>query len=186
MHANSYRLFEKYALPYFLPGAKVLEIGPDEKPGDFSLHDLVTLRGVSYFFADAYRDRSAVPGHIGMSGGYQIFAGDGVFDVVFAANVTEHVRKVWEWIPELRRVTKPGGHVILVSPVSWPYHEAPIDCWRLYPEAYRGLFDDAGLQVILAVCESLETIDPEWIEEHGSGKVIDTIAIGRKPVFADK
>jgi len=35
MHANCKLLFDKYALPYFLAGQRVLEIGPSEIPSDF-------------------------------------------------------------------------------------------------------------------------------------------------------
>jgi hypothetical protein len=68
----------------------------------------------------------------------------------------EHVRKPWVWIKELARICKPGGHVITINPVSWPYHEYPIDCWRAYPEGMIGLYEDAGLKVITSRCESLE------------------------------
>ena len=54
------------------------------------------------------------------------------------------------------RICKPGGLVITIGPVSWPYHEAPIDCWRAYPEGMRALHEDAGLVVELAIVESLE------------------------------
>ena len=77
------------------------------------------------------------------------------FDIVIATNVLEHVRKVWVWIKELSRACKPGGHVITINPVSWPYHEIPIDCWRAYPEGMKALYEDGGLEVILSKCEAI-------------------------------
>jgi SAM-dependent methyltransferase len=77
-------------------------------------------------------------------------------DVVLATNVMEHVRKPWVWIRELARICKPGGYVITINPVSWPYHEYPIDCWRAYPEGMKALYEDAELNVITSLCESLE------------------------------
>jgi SAM-dependent methyltransferase len=77
-------------------------------------------------------------------------------DIVIAANVMEHVRKPWVWIREVARICKPGGHVITINPVSWPYHEYPIDCWRAYPEGMKALYEDARLTVITSRCESLE------------------------------
>ena len=68
----------------------------------------------------------------------------------------EHVRKIWLWISELTRVCKVGGLVSTINPVSWPYHEHPIDCWRAYPEGMRALYEDASLEVLLSIFESLE------------------------------
>jgi len=113
------------------------------------------------------------------------------------------VAKIWRWMPELARVTKPGGLVITISPTSWPYHEAPIDCWRMYPEGMKALCDDAGLVVEKSFYESLELPDsirsipgrsPEWqpprlrLAYRILGKLgfpveraYDTITIARKP-----
>ena len=79
------------------------------------------------------------------------------FDVVLFGQVLEHVPKAWTWIKELARVTKPGGYVITLNPVSWPYHEAPVDCWRIFPEGMKALYEDAGLEVELSVYECLES-----------------------------
>ncbi len=81
---------------------------------------------------------------------------DNIFDVVLAGQVIEHVRKPWIWIKELARVAKKGGYVIIINPVSWPYHRAPIDCWRIYPDGMRALYEEAGLQVELSEMATLE------------------------------
>jgi len=57
----------------------------------------------------------------------------------------------------LARVTKTNGLVITINPVSWNYHEAPVDCWRIYPEGMKSLYEDASLKVVLSLWESLET-----------------------------
>ncbi|MEO2089895.1 MAG: methyltransferase domain-containing protein, partial [Gemmataceae bacterium] len=82
---------------------------------------------------------------------------DASYDVVLAGNVLEHVPRVWVWIKELGRVCKPGGVVITVNPLSWPYHEAPVDCWRVYPEGMKALYEEAGLEVLHCSFESLES-----------------------------
>jgi SAM-dependent methyltransferase len=79
------------------------------------------------------------------------------YDLVLAGQVVEHVRKPWAWLPELARVTRRGGLVAVINPVSWRYHEAPVDCWRIYPEGMRSLFEEANLEVLISVWESLET-----------------------------
>lgn len=96
---------------------------------------------------------------------------DDRYDIVLSANVIEHVRKIWVWMRELSRVCKCGGLVITINPVSWPYHEAPIDCWRAFPDGMRALYEDASLDVIFSTWESLEAPhfrrripgrSPEW------------------------
>ena len=52
-------------------------------------------------------------------------------------------------------MTKPGGHVVTIAPVSWEYHEDPVDCWRIYPEGMKALCEDAGLKVITCEWETL-------------------------------
>lgn len=47
--------------------------------------------------------------------------------------------------------------MITINPVSWPYHEAPVDCWRVYPEGMRALYEEAGLEVELSAYECLES-----------------------------
>ena len=78
------------------------------------------------------------------------------YDIVLSGQVIEHVRKIWLWIKELARVCKVGGLVITINPVSWPYHEHPIDCWRAFPEGMQALYEDASLEVLLSIFESLE------------------------------
>jgi SAM-dependent methyltransferase len=87
---------------------------------------------------------------------YEIPVDDSTYDVVLSGQVIEHVRAIWTWLAELARVTKPGGSIITISPVSWPYHEAPVDCWRIYPEGMRALAEYAGLRVDFAWWGSLE------------------------------
>jgi hypothetical protein len=66
------------------------------------------------------------------------------------------VPKSGRWMPELARVTRAGGRVITINPVSWPRHEYPIDCWRIFLGGMRALSEDSGLLVETSVCESLE------------------------------
>lgn len=75
---------------------------------------------------------------------------------MLSGNVIEHVRAIWRWLPEVARITKPGGLVITINPVSWPYHAYPTDCWRPYPDGMRALYEDAGLDVLTSTFESLE------------------------------
>ena len=64
--------------------------------------------------------------------------------------------KIWVWVKEIERICKKGGDRILINPVSWPYHEAPIDCWRIYPEDVKALLEDTRLRIVETRFESLE------------------------------
>lgn len=198
MHTNSKLLFQKYAIEHFRPGCRVLEIGPNKIPSDYQ--QLVGSQCAAWDTLDmtdnpglTYRTQSE----------YSFPIADSAYDVVVSGQVLEHVRKIWTWMREVARVCKPGGVVITVSPVSWPYHEAPHDCWRVYPEGMRALYEEASLDVLMSNWESLEA--PQF-SRHIPGRswewqprgwrtanrllghfglpvesAFDTITIGRKP-----
>lgn len=153
MHKNSLRLFEAYAKPFFTPAARVLEIGPDREPSTY--RTLVGAPTVGWDTLDAF-PRTDVSLTYQAESEYSFPVPDDAYDVVFSAQVIEHVRKIWRWMPELARVCKPGGVVVTINPVSWHYHESPVDCWRIYPEGMRALSEDAGLEVVLSEWESME------------------------------
>lgn len=152
MHENSRLLFERYAKQYFTSGKRVLEIGPEEGGssykkliGDLSpLWDTLDIRRgdekLTYIAPDEYS--FPIP--------------DNSYDIVLSGQVLEHVRKIWVWMREVARVCKVGGIVVTINPVSWPYHEAPFDCWRAFPEGMRALYEEAGLSVDLSLFNSLE------------------------------
>jgi SAM-dependent methyltransferase len=183
MHKNSKLLFEKYAIPLFKGGMRVLEIGPDGFPstyrqivGDQAITwetvDLTESPKLTYTSIDEYH--FPIPGD--------------TYDIVLSGQVIEHVKKVWLWTKEVARVCKPGGLVITINPVSWEYHQAPVDCWRIYPEGMKALYEDAGLEMQMSRFESLENhhILKEAIRRllgrtpRPLGRVFDTVSIGVK------
>jgi SAM-dependent methyltransferase len=197
MHSNSRLMFRKHALEYFSPSLRVLEIGPDGFPSSFQ--KIVANRALSWDTLDIHEDpRLTYAAH----SEYVFPIPDDSYDVILSGQVIEHVRKIWVWIKELARVCKGGGLVITVNPVSWPYHKAPIDCWRAYPEGMRALYEEASLEVIRSEWASLEALrypnrlpgrSAEWqpralrIANRALGWLgypvecaYDTITIGRK------
>ncbi|CAA9330685.1 MAG: hypothetical protein AVDCRST_MAG89-2107 [uncultured Gemmatimonadetes bacterium] len=153
MHKNSTRLFERYAKPFFKPGMRVLEIGPDREPSTY--RSLLDGEFASWDTLDAFPRTDVALTYLAESE-YDFPVPADSYDIVFSAQVIEHVRKIWRWMPELSRVCRPGGLVVTINPVSWHYHESPVDCWRIYPEGMRALSDDAGLDVVLSEWGSME------------------------------
>jgi len=154
VHTNSRLLFEKHATKYFAKGARVLEIGPDGFPSAYrAAVEAGSATPAEWHTLDIFEDARLT--YVAESE-YRFPIADDSYDVVVSGQVIEHVRKTWVWIKEVARVCKPGGIVITINPVSWPYHEAPIDCWRVFPEGMKALYDEASLEVLLSTWESLE------------------------------
>jgi len=150
---NSLLLFEKYALEHFKNNQKVFEVGVT----NYSWYRRMITKDIDYYYGDLINPHS-LPGGTAVrtEDGYTIDAEDNTFDIVFHCQTIEHVSKIWDWVKEQARVLKSGGKLIMICPLSFPYHLAPIDCWRIYPDGMRALFDHAGLSCDLAVCENLD------------------------------
>lgn len=196
MHLNSKLLFEKHALPYFHDGMKVLEIGPDAFPSTYC--KLVARPSLEWHTIDIYDSDQL---SFRATDEYRFPIDDNQYDLVFSAQVIEHVRKIWRWMPEVARVCRPGGTIITINPVSFRYHEAPVDCWRIYPEGMRALYEEAGIETVSSVTESLEPFSKRArhtlrllrkmifrrkIPSTGLPPILDTISIGRKNVSLEQ
>jgi SAM-dependent methyltransferase len=159
MHLNSELLFKKYAKTYFKDCVKVLEIGPDAIPSSLSTmigNPTIEWHTLNIEAGERTSNAKNEDLHILAADEYNYPIVDDTYDIIISANVLEHVRKFWVWFPELKRILKPGGHIITISPISWPYHEAPVDCWRIYPEGMAALYEEVGLINVLTIFESLE------------------------------
>ncbi len=151
MHENSGLLFCKYVMPMITEGMKILEIGPDGFPSSY--RSLVKIDNIIWDTLDIYESKNLT---YSKSDFYHFDIPDNHYDMVFSDQVIEHVSEIWNWLPELARVTKKSGFVVTINPVSWPYHQAPIDCWRIYPEGMKALCKHADLTIQLSKFESLE------------------------------
>jgi SAM-dependent methyltransferase len=199
VHRNSLLLFERYARDFFTPGMQVLEIGPGQIPSHYYSGSLPHTN-IAWDTVDISNNPHLT---YRASSEYEFPIPNDTYDLVISGQVIEHVRKIWIWIKEVARVCKPGGIVVTINPVSWPFHEAPVDCWRIYPEGMRTLYQDASLDVLLSQCESLESREFSRVIA-GKGRdwqsreelelsdrlyplgapvecAFDTITIGRKP-----
>ncbi len=185
MHENSLLLFEKYALSVFLPRMRVLELGPDSNPSTYEKRvndDSLVWETLDIRQTQRKSILSTVT-HVAEEDCRFPLASQS-FDVVLACQVIEHVRKVWRWIEEIARICRPGGTIIIIGPVTWPYHEDPVDCWRIYPEGMRALCEEGGLEPILIACEGLEPMIDLRKKRWFLLKQFVKSFIGREPFLA--
>lgn len=86
---------------------------------------------------------------VDLDGGAIPFA-DGTFDAAFVKDVIEHVQDPLRLLREVRRVTRPGGAVVVSTPMEFPWV-----VWGDYThvrgftrEAVGGVVEDAGLGIV--------------------------------------
>ncbi len=163
MHLNSELIFKKYALQHFDKNQKVLEIGTDKLPSWFS--KTVNDDSIEWHCLDIKKHWETLDiesknndNLILSEDEYNYPIKENTYDIVFSAQVMEHVKNIWKWLDELKRITKPNGKIIIIAPASWPYHTAPevVDCWRIYPEGFKVLMEEKQLEIIINKFESLE------------------------------
>ena len=82
----------------------------------------------------------------------------GTFDVVVSGQVLEHVAQPWRWMEKIARIMRPDGLLCVIAPNTFPFHEYPIDAWRVWPAGMCGLFDHAGLETINAYASGDDTV----------------------------
>jgi SAM-dependent methyltransferase len=72
---------------------------------------------------------------------------DGTFDAALNIVTLEHVREPARVLREIARVLKPGGRLLLVTPLDWEEHQQPHDYYRYTRYGLAYLLESAGLTV---------------------------------------
>ena len=106
-----------------------LDVGCGRKP-----YEKTFFSGAEKYVGMDYLTDRSTPDVVGSA--TDIPLADSCFDTVVCTEVLEHVPNPLKALQEMHRVLKPGGHLILSTPMYWPRHEAPYDYFR-YP--YDGL-----------------------------------------------
>ena len=128
-------------LPHF--SGEVLDVGCGRKPyRDFTnaTHyvgvdiDTPTTRALA--IADVFYDGRKLP-----------FA-DASFDGVICSQVLEHVFNAGAFMAEIFRVLRPGGQLLLATPLVWDEHEQPCDFARYSSFGLSDLLRKAGFQIV--------------------------------------
>jgi SAM-dependent methyltransferase len=73
---------------------------------------------------------------------------DAHFDAIFTSEVFEHVFDIDEIIPEIKRVLKPGGKMLVTVPFAWNEHEVPNDFGRYTSFGIQHLLHKHGFKVL--------------------------------------
>lgn len=168
------------------PEALVLDVGCGHKPYR-ECFGSVRYLGMDYSSADSSPDF--------LADACQIPVKAGTIDIVFAAQVIEHVPKPHEMLREFRRVLKRNGVLILSGPMFWPLHEEPQDFYRFTKYGFAKLLSDAGFsnwairedggdwaQIALAISLKLEGIAyaPLRCMVNVAGGFLDSISRSKK------
>lgn len=70
------------------------------------------------------------------------------FDVIVSTSCFEHSSTFWLTFQEMVRVIKPGGFIYLNAPSRGDLHRYPVDCYRFYADAWIGLAEWAGIELV--------------------------------------
>jgi SAM-dependent methyltransferase len=70
------------------------------------------------------------------------------FQTVVSTEVLEHVPDPLRAVREMQRVLKPGGHLILTTPMYWPRHEVPYDFFRYPYDGMLHIIKESGLELV--------------------------------------
>ena|ERR1041385_8781436 len=71
-----------------------------------------------------------------------------LFHVIISTSCFEHDATFWITFQEMVRVLRPGGLIYLNAPSAGHVHRYPADCYRFYPDAWKGLADWQGLTLL--------------------------------------
>lgn len=120
-------------------GLSVLDVGSLDVNGTY--RPLITGRGWQYTGLDACPGANV---DIVATDPFAYPLDDASFDLVISGSTMEHVTAIWRWIPELVRVLKPGGWLVIITHWQFVEHRYPVDCWRILPDGMRYIFDETG------------------------------------------
>ncbi len=83
------------------------------------------------------------------------------FDCVLSLNLFEHDRYFWKTVEGVKKVLKPGGTFVVVTPTFFfPIHRYPRDYYRFGEDAFREVFFDGYDIVKLDTVNTKPNVNP--------------------------
>jgi len=137
MHKSAYefgrRFFEVYAKDQ--GSISIAEIGSQDVNG--ALRDHKPSNCTEYIGMDFEKGNGV---DLVLFDAYSFPLKEETFDVVVTSSCFEHSEMFWLTFLEGMRILKPTGVMYCNAPSAWmPYHRFPVDCWRFWPDAAKGL-----------------------------------------------
>ncbi|PLY14729.1 MAG: methyltransferase type 11 [Sedimenticola sp.] len=177
MHQSSLDKMERFVKQYLVElrdkPLKILDLGSMDINGSYKRFfvnqqwkyigiDLAEGRNVDVVLSDPYQWK-------------EITANS--HDVVVSGQAFEHMEYFWSVMQQIERVVKPEGLICIIAPSRGYEHRYPVDCWRFYPDGFRGLARYVDLE-LLFVETQWDRLDYNVDDSDDWG---DTIAVFRKP-----
>ena len=137
MHPSAFetgrRFFHTYVVGSKSPS--VIEIGSQNVNG--CLRDVASPNVREYVGVDFVEGNGV---DVILKDAYKYPFEDNQFDFLVTSSCFEHSEMFWLSFLEGMRVLKEEGVMYINAPSSWmSYHRYPVDCWRFYPDAGKGL-----------------------------------------------
>ncbi len=118
-----------------------LDVGCGRKP-----YEKTFFAGAQKYVGMDYLTDRSTPDVVGSA--TDIPLADASFDSVVSTEVLEHVPDPLKALREMYRVLKPGGHLVLSTPMYWPRHEVPYDYFRYPYDGLLHLVKESGFELI--------------------------------------
>jgi SAM-dependent methyltransferase len=119
---------------------RVLDVGCGQRP-----YEKTFFSGANEYIGTDYLSERSRPDVVASALAIPFI--DDCFDTVVSTEVLEHVPEPARALSEMRRVLKPGGHVVLSTPMYWPRHEVPYDFFRYPYDGLLSLLQQSGLEL---------------------------------------
>lgn len=126
----------------FIKG-RTLDVGCATKPYEF-LFDVPVYHGLEI---DSTIHRAESRADFYYDGGRFPFQ-DEEYESAITNQVLEHVFNPDEFLSEINRVLKPGGHFLLTIPFVWDEHEQPYDYARYSSFGLKHLLEKHGFEIV--------------------------------------
>jgi len=118
-----------------------LDVGCGRKP-----YEKTFFAGAEKYIGMDYLTDRSTPDVVGSA--TDIPLPDVSFDTVVSTEVLEHVPDPLKALREMYRVLKPGGYLILSTPMYWPRHEVPHDYFRYPYDGLLHLVKESGFELV--------------------------------------